>query len=65
MSEVSEVDNEIENTSIKCPYCGEVFDFESLSKNDWGIESKYLLIGCPICTKLFKILMNNLGGIEK
>ena len=60
MEKISEVDNnKIENTNIKCPQCGETFDFESLSKNDWSVESKYLLIRCPLCTKLFKILVNN------
>ena len=45
MSKIVEVDNnEIENTNIRCPYCEKIFDFESLSKNDWGVESKYLLI---------------------
>ena len=51
--------NEIENTNIKCPYCEEIFDFESLNKNEWSVESKYLLIRCPKCLEIFKILAVN------
>ena len=48
-----------ENANIKCPYCGKVFDFESLSKNEWGVEQGYLLIRCQFCAKPFRIFMDD------
>ena len=60
MSEaLKENNNKIERTNIKYLHCGATFDFESLSKNDWGVESKYLLIRCQMCGKLLKILVDN------
>ena len=51
--------------NLRCPYCGETFDFESLSKNDWGVESEYLLIQCQMCGKVFKILIESQRETER
>ena len=49
--------NNYEN--IICPYCGNEFNFESISKNEWGVDSNYLLLRCPICSEFLKIEMND------
>ena len=34
---------------IECPNCKIKFDLESLNKNEWGVESDYLIVRCPHC----------------
>ena len=48
-------DEEDEN-ELKCPLCGKIFNFKSLSKNEWIVELDYLLVRCPLCTECFKVL---------
>lgn len=51
--------------NIRCPHCREVFDFDTVDKNNWGVESKYILIRCPLCSKIFKILMKSKKETER
>ena len=48
--------------NLKCPYCEETVDFDSLSKNDWGIEEDCVIVRCTFCGKVFKIVIKSEGG---
>lgn len=54
-----ERDNDTKDLHILiCPHCEESFDLESLSKNEWGVESDYIIVQCPYCGGVSKILAN-------
>ena len=52
-------------TDIRCPHCGEVFDFDTVDKNNWGVEENYIIIRCPLCSEIFKILIKSKRETER
>ena len=54
-------DDIIEAIILRCSDCENLFDLNTLSKNEWSMQTNYLKIRCPFCGGIFKILMNANG----
>ena len=48
-----------DKVNIRCPHCESTFDFNTVDKNNWGVEEDYIIIRCPLCSKIFKIVIKS------